>query len=146
MTYDSAIYSAYWFLIHPVSTLITVTLLARPFTYTRIVSDICSTVTLNTHATTRRRDEACCLEERSLKIAEDMDFEKEMQRSLKVIYQNIQALAEHRNEVKGKVHDSVLKTKRQRSGSLPGEKTCHPAGFPAKREGMTTRLKHKNSL
>ena len=59
-----------------------------------------------------------------------MDFEREMQKALKVIFQNIQALDENRNEFQGTFHcDPALTSKRwrpkKRSASFPNQRTCH---------------------
>ena len=62
-----------------------------------------------------------------------MDIEREMQKDLKVIFQNIQALDENRNEsqhVQGTFHDPALTSKRwrpkkKRSASLPNQRTYH---------------------
>ena len=62
--------------------------------------------------------------------SQDMDFEKEMQKSLKVIFQNIHALDESSNNVSGNTNDDVRikqQRPRQRSASLPYQKlTSHP--------------------
>ena len=43
-----------------------------------------------------------------------MNIEREMQKALKVIFQNIQALDENRNEFQGTFHDPALTSKRWR--------------------------------
>lgn len=58
--------------------------------------------------------------------SQDMDFEKEMQKSLKVIFQNIHALDENRNKVSGNTNDDARikqQRPRQRSASLPYQKS-----------------------
>ena len=61
-----------------------------------------------------------------------MDIEREMQKAHKVIFQNVQALDENRNEFQsfqGTLHDTALTSKRwrpkQRSVSLPDQKTYY---------------------
>ena len=54
--------------------------------------------------------------------SQDMDFEKEMQKSLKVIFQNIHALDENRNKVSSNTNDDARikqQRPRKRSTSLP---------------------------
>ena len=62
-----------------------------------------------------------------------MNFEREMQQALKVIFQNIQALDESRNDLPDNMgHAAVLRFKRRQPGrkkacnfSLHGQKACH---------------------
>ena len=56
---------------------------------------------------------------------QDMNFEREMQKALKVIFQNIHALDENRSEISGSVHDPVLQMNRRRSASLPDQRGSH---------------------
>lgn len=60
---------------------------------------------------------------------QDMNFEREMQKALKVIFQNIHALDENRSEISGSVHDPALKMNRRqprrRSASLPDQSGSH---------------------
>ena len=57
---------------------------------------------------------------------QDMNFEREMQKALKVIFQNIQALDENRSEIPGTARDPVVKMNRRqprkRSASLPDQR------------------------
>lgn len=57
------------------------------------------------------------------------DFEREMQKALNIIFKNIHALDENRNQVLGKQHysGSIFNERqpRNRSKSLPGQRACH---------------------
>ena len=74
-----------------------------------------------------------------------MDFEREMQKALKVIFQNIQALNENRNEFQGTLHDTALTSKqwrpKQRSASFPGQKTYYFSMTAGKETSTTSRRK-----
>lgn len=80
--------------------------------------------------------------------SQDMDFEKEMQKSLKVIFQNIHALDENRNKVSGNKNDDARikqQRPRQHSPSLPYQKlTSH--GVITARQESTSTLKETTSL
>ena len=75
-----------------------------------------------------------------------MDFEREMQKAFKVIFRNIQALDENRNEFQGALQDpGVLTIKRwrpkQRSASLPNAMQCHFSLIARKKTIATSRRK-----
>ena len=77
--------------------------------------------------------------------SQDMDFEKEMQKSLKVIFQNIHALDENRNKVSGNTNDDARveqQRSRQRSASLPYQKLTSHGVITASQETST----HKKTI
>lgn len=79
---------------------------------------------------------------------QDMDFEKGMQKSLKVIFKNIKALDENRNDISDHTHNPGVKItgrqQKQRSGSLPVQNTSHSS--VTARQGSSIARKKKISL